>query len=212
MAIDGSRPDGLWYWELESGNFQFSPHWAALARLHAGRVADQCRRMVQPGPSWLPGGSPGGNRGPFGGEPQEAVFQHEHRLLCKDGSYVWVTARGTAVRGPDGKPVAVAGAHANITSIMSLETRVLEDTFHDKLTSLPNRMFFLKQLELAIERDQRQGKAEQPVRRLVPGPGPVQDDQRQPGAPAGGSVADRRGRPVARVRASARHRSPLRRR
>ena len=155
LAIDGSR-DGLWYWELESGNFHFSPHWAALLGYAPGELetnVDEWFSRVHPG---------------YAAELKTEIanhlqgstdrIQHEHRLRRKDGTYVWVTARGTAVRAPEGKAIAVAGTHADVSSIMALETRVLDDTFHDKLTSLPNRQFFIKHLELAMERSQRADK------------------------------------------------------
>jgi diguanylate cyclase (GGDEF)-like protein/PAS domain S-box-containing protein len=156
LAIEGSR-DGLWYWDLKAGVFNFSPGWAALLGYEPGELetnVDEWFSRVHPG---------------YIAELQTVIadhlagttdrFHHEHRLRSKDGTYIWVTARGAAARGPDGKPVAIAGAHADVSSIMALESRVLDDTFHDNLTSLPNRQFFLKHLELALERDQRPGKS-----------------------------------------------------
>ncbi len=150
LAINGSR-DALWHWELESGNFRFSEHWSALLGYEPGELqsdVDEWFDRVHPG---------------YVAELQAEIadhlrgstdrFQHEHRLRRKDGTYVWVTARGTAILGPEGKPVAVAGTHADISSIVALESSVLDDTFHDKLTSLPNRQFFIKHLDLAIERE-----------------------------------------------------------
>ncbi|MGH9559547.1 MAG: putative bifunctional diguanylate cyclase/phosphodiesterase [Bryobacteraceae bacterium] len=154
LSIDAAN-DCLWYWDLESGAFHFSHHWEALIgykrgdlpasfeewidRVHPAYVAE-LRAEID---SHLAGNTD--------------RLQHEHRLRRKDGTYVWVTARGKAIRGPGGKPIALAGAHFDLSSVLNIENRVLEDVFHDKLTNLPNRQFLIKHMEIAMAQ-QRQGK------------------------------------------------------
>jgi diguanylate cyclase (GGDEF)-like protein len=46
----------------------------------------------------------------------------------------------------------LAGSHADISSVIDVENRMLDDSFYDKLTRLPNRHFFMSRLEKAIER------------------------------------------------------------
>ena len=45
----------------------------------------------------------------------EVPYDVEYRLLKKDGSFAWWTARGTAIRDADGKPVRWIGAITDIT-------------------------------------------------------------------------------------------------
>ncbi|MEJ2289114.1 MAG: histidine kinase, partial [Deinococcales bacterium] len=60
------------------------------------------------------------------------TFQLEHRLRHADGHWVWVLARGAALRGHDGRAQRVAGSITDITerveAVSLLERRVRERT------------------------------------------------------------------------------------
>ena len=44
------------------------------------------------------------------------IFQSEHRIRCKDGSYKWILARGKEIEWTeDGKPMRVIGTHTDIS-------------------------------------------------------------------------------------------------
>jgi diguanylate cyclase (GGDEF)-like protein/PAS domain S-box-containing protein len=44
------------------------------------------------------------------------AFRSEHRMRRRDGGYIWMRARGRVVRrGPEGKPLRMAGTHTDIT-------------------------------------------------------------------------------------------------
>ncbi len=58
---------------------------------------------------------------------REAPAYHvEYRILCKDGSYKWIEARGRAIFGPDGHPVRFIGAHADISDRKEAEAALRE--------------------------------------------------------------------------------------
>jgi diguanylate cyclase (GGDEF)-like protein/PAS domain S-box-containing protein len=152
LAVQGTH-DGLWYWDLKSNVFHGSPSWGAmlgyqegelentpeewLSRVHPGYLAELRTQLA----AHLEG--------------QSEQFHHEHRLRRKDGTYLWVLVRATAVRIDSGEAVGLAGSHADITSLIDVENRLLDDSFYDKLTKLPNRHFFMGRLEKAVERKKR---------------------------------------------------------
>ena len=72
-------------------------------------------------------------------------FDLPHRLRHADGSYRWMSCRGTVQRGAGGKAVRLVGAHADVTA----------DTVMDPVTGLPNRLLLLEHLTRSIERAKR---------------------------------------------------------
>ncbi len=64
------------------------------------------------------------------------LYQNEHRLLCKDGSYKWILDRGKIVeRKEDGTPLRVIGTHSDITA------RKEHESEREKLISALNEEF-----------------------------------------------------------------------
>lgn len=66
---------------------------------------------------------------------QAAVTQHfidgvpfdiEHRMRRADGSYIWLSAHGDSVRGPDGRPLRMAGSAHDITKRRDAEKAALD--------------------------------------------------------------------------------------
>lgn len=159
LAVQGTD-DGFWYWDLGSNVFQFSSSWGAMLGYERGELEsnpEEWFSRVHPGylvklkaelSAHLSG--------------QADQFRNEHRMRRKDGTYLWVLARGTAVRNDAGEALGLAGSHADITALIEVEKRVLHDTFQDKLTDLPNRHFFMGRLEKKIEEKKREGKRTPP--------------------------------------------------
>jgi diguanylate cyclase (GGDEF)-like protein/PAS domain S-box-containing protein len=149
LAVQGTE-DGLWYWDLKSESFEYSSAWAEMLGYEPGELdtnVDEWFSRVHPG--YLADVS---NQVSAHLHGESTQFRNEHRLLRKDGSYIWVLARGTAVRNQMGEAVALAGSHANITSLIEAENRLLKDSFQDKLTNLANRDYLMGCLEKKIER------------------------------------------------------------
>jgi diguanylate cyclase (GGDEF)-like protein/PAS domain S-box-containing protein len=155
-AVAGTR-DGLWYWELDTDVFHYSAGWAELL----GYGPEELKREPR---EWLERVHPGYiarlreelKAHLYGGDTQ---FRNEHRIRRKDGSYLWVMARATAIRGDDGQPKVLAGSHSDITPVMEAERRMLTDAYSDALTGLPNRAFLMGHLEMAVEERLARGGA-----------------------------------------------------
>lgn len=155
-AVAGTR-DGLWYWELKSDVFHFSAAWAALL----GYSPEELTKHPN---EWLDRVHPGYldrlrtelTAHLYGTEPQ---FRNEHRIRRKDGSYIWVLARGTVARNEAGEPAVLAGSHSDITPLIEAEKRILTDAFSDLLTGLPNRGLLMSHLDRAVEEKSSRGGA-----------------------------------------------------
>ena len=109
LAVQGTE-DGLWYWDLKSEVFEYSSTWADMLGYEPGELdtnVDEWFNRVHPG--YLADVS---NQVSAHLHGESTQFRNEHRLLRKDGSYIWVLARGTAVRNQMGEAVALAGSHA----------------------------------------------------------------------------------------------------
>jgi PAS domain S-box-containing protein len=159
LAVQGTD-DGFWHWDLKSNVFQFTSSWEAMLGYERGELdtnPEEWFSRVHPGylvelKAQLSAHLSG----------ESAQFQSEHRLRQKDGTYLWVLARGTAVRDDSGEALELAGSHADITALIEVENRVLHDSFQDKLTDLPNRHFLMGRLEKKIEEKKRDGKRTPP--------------------------------------------------
>jgi len=113
FALEGSG-DGVWDWNLQTDDVFFSRQWKSMlgyeehevsARLEAWETRvhpDDKARCYADLDKHFSGAT--------------AIYRNEHRMLCKDGSYRWILARGKLIEWTvDGKPARIIGTHTDIS-------------------------------------------------------------------------------------------------
>ena len=111
LAVTGSN-DGLWDWNIASGEMYFSPRFEDLlgfAESEMGQSIDMLMSRVHPDDKAAIDEA-FSNHLKLG-----APFDVEMRLLTKSEDYRWFRSRGQSVRGPTGKAVRMAGAITDMT-------------------------------------------------------------------------------------------------
>ncbi|WP_020588255.1 PAS domain-containing protein [Desulfobacter curvatus] len=123
FALEGSG-DGLWDWNAVTNQVFFSKRWKEMlgftdnelvndlkewdSRIHPDDKAVAYRDLERH----------------FNGET--SVYENEHRLLCKDGTYKWILDRGKVIEWTeDGKPLRVIGTHGDISERKEAEAERL---------------------------------------------------------------------------------------
>lgn len=142
LTAQGVR-DGLWNWNLVTNQLYYSPRWKAVlgyTEEHTDNTPDFWLSRIHPEERDLFDAA--FHRHLSGDTPH---FEHEYRMLHRDGIYRWVLSRGLAARDATGKALYVAGSQTDITDRKEA----------DVLTGLPNRMVFMERLQNALERLKR---------------------------------------------------------
>lgn len=123
LAVQGTDA-GIWDWDLRTGGVYFSPQWKSMLgyapdeladdltewkmRLHPDdreRALDTVRRYLA---------------------DELEVYELEHRLRHKDGTYRRILARGAAVFDEHGHAYRMVGSHLDITGLRQAENQVRE--------------------------------------------------------------------------------------
>ncbi|MBK7215103.1 MAG: PAS domain S-box protein [Bacteroidales bacterium] len=123
FAIEGSN-DGIWDWNIEKGEVFYSNRWKAMIGYSPEEMDDSLETWsLHVHPEDLPSASAEIQKHLEG---KSSFYQSEHRLRCKDGSYIWILDRGKVlVRGANGEPVRMVGAHTDITDRKKAELSLL---------------------------------------------------------------------------------------
>jgi PAS domain S-box-containing protein len=119
LALRGCQ-DGLWEWDLGSGRVFLSPRWKGMLGFEAEEIGDDKA-------GWL------GRVHPDDRDALEAAlashlgaaegsFEHELRLVHKDGSVRNVLSRGVAIRRESGAPYRLVGLDTDVTRLKRVQT------------------------------------------------------------------------------------------
>lgn len=141
FALEGAG-DGLWDWDARTNKVYFSRRWKEMLGFGEHEVGDDLSEWES---RVHPEDAPAVQRDldrHFRGETP--VYENEHRVRCKDGSYKWILDRGKAVtRDADGHPLRVIGTHVDIDLRKQLEHALLESEarYRSLIESLPDMVY-----------------------------------------------------------------------
>lgn len=152
LAAAGAN-DGLWDWKITEDVVYFSPRWKSMLGFDDSEIGASFQdwtRLIHPD-----------DLERFDSEltlhlrDVTSHFQCEYRIRHRDGTYLWMLARGLAVREPSGRVTRMAGSQTDITSQKLAEAKLAFDAHHDALTALPNRKLLLKRLSRLVDQNRR---------------------------------------------------------
>lgn len=119
LAQRGSQ-DGLWEWDIAGAAVHLSPRWRGMLGVEPGDMADDRS-------GWLARVHPD-DRAAFEFALQQHVdgktprFEHEMRLLHRDGSVRHVLSRAVALRDDRGVAYRMVGMDADVTRLRRVQT------------------------------------------------------------------------------------------
>jgi two-component system, sensor histidine kinase and response regulator len=123
LALD-NRHDGLWDWDLRSGQFFLSESWKrglGYAEGELGNRREDWEALIHPE-------DVEGVRGQVNRALAQAddEFEAEYRLRARNGDWSWIMTQGRIVaRGPEGRPSRLVGTHRNVTELKGWELDML---------------------------------------------------------------------------------------
>ena len=119
LALEGAN-DGLWDWNVVTGDVYFSPRWQAMLGFELGEMegrVEAWRELVHPDDREKMLGA--WNEHLEGRTPYYAT---EYRARTKFGEWVWILDRGRVVEQDDsGNPLRAVGTQTDITERMQAE-------------------------------------------------------------------------------------------
>jgi PAS domain S-box-containing protein len=117
-----SAGDGVWDWNLRTGEEYFSARIKAMFGFAEDELDDLAetldrRTHLEDIPQMVRD-----RAAHFAGETP--VYRNEHRVQCKDGSWKWVLSRGMVIaRDDEGQPLRMVGTHTDITELKQAEAQ-----------------------------------------------------------------------------------------
>lgn len=152
LVVRGAN-DGIWDWNFHTNQVYFSDRWKSMLGYEESEIGasvhewfqrvhrEDIHKLEKDISDHLGGVTP--------------HFENEHRLLTKDGVYLWVLSRGIAIKDSEGHPLRIAGSLTDISARKKTEEQLIQNAFFDTLTGLPNRALFMDRLRMAFAHQKR---------------------------------------------------------
>ncbi|QIN79351.1 EAL domain-containing protein [Rubrobacter marinus] len=123
LAVLGAN-DGLWDWDLATGESYFSPRWKEMLGYGDHELPNRYEEWEgRVHPEDLPKVHEALEAHLKGETPH---YEIEHRLMHRDGRYRWILARGATVRDARGRPYRMAGSHTDVAERREAEEKLRE--------------------------------------------------------------------------------------
>lgn len=120
-ALEGNG-DGVWDWNLKTNEVFFSRRWKEMLGYKEDDMWDtyeEWTKHIHPDDvGWVTDVIQMHLSG------NTSSYESEHRVICKDGEYIWVLSRGKVISSVDGKPSRMVGTHTDISERKKIETNL----------------------------------------------------------------------------------------
>jgi diguanylate cyclase (GGDEF)-like protein len=148
--------DGLWDWDLVSGQIYYSGRCMQMLGL-------DYRSVTGPPTIWLDRVHPDDrdrmhSAMAVGATHARETVEFEHRIQGSDDRYRRVLLRALPVGPPDAPAVRIVGSIHDVEARRQLEEQLRHGALYDEVTGLPNRRLFLERLEAAIALEREDGR------------------------------------------------------
>ena len=155
LAMQASN-DGLWDWDLKTNKILYSDRWKEMLGFNDDEISDTADE-------WLSRVHPEDHdrvRASIDAylEGTTSNFEIEYRIRHFSNNYLWMMAKGLAIRTSDGRATRFAGSQTDVSERKSNEEQMIHDALHDTLTSIPNRTLLLDRIRQSLVRRKRYPK------------------------------------------------------
>jgi PAS domain S-box-containing protein len=123
--------DGLWDWNVKTNEVFFSVRWKEMLGYQDHEISNHfgewAERVHPDDLGWVLQAIQDhfAKKTPF--------YSTEHRVLCKDGNYKWILARGQAIWDEEGKPMRITGSHTDMTQRKQAEEELQRQNLRSQL-------------------------------------------------------------------------------
>jgi diguanylate cyclase (GGDEF)-like protein/PAS domain S-box-containing protein len=139
--------DGIWELDLNTKEIMWHTPFKKLSSLAINGL-DHFIELIHPDDKWKVSEYFDKSLSPIDGEH---LFNCEYRMLQPNHEYLWVMGAAKLVRDAEQKPTRIVGSIRDISERKRSEEKIKHMAFHDALTGLPNRSYFLQRIEEKIE-------------------------------------------------------------
>jgi diguanylate cyclase (GGDEF)-like protein/PAS domain S-box-containing protein len=152
LAMRASN-DGLWDWDLKTNKIYYSDRWKEMLGFNDDEISDTpdewLSRIHQEDHDRVRASIDAYLEG------TTSNFEIEYRIRHFSDNYLWMMAKGLAIRTSSGRATRFAGSQTDVSERKSNEEQMIYDALHDTLTSIPNRTLLLDRIRQSLVRLKR---------------------------------------------------------